>query len=180
MSKKALFITGVVLVVSTVTCAGSFYGDQSNGAFRMGCFSTGTSVQTGATGYPKAGAAGTQTATTQGFGGAGVVCQNQEAAGGKYYSYGSQGQGTCANQGQMVTNIGNGSSTGAQNGTAGQTQAHYSCAGTAAQNQTASGAQLGTTMGTNCASVGIAGAMSGAQMCQTQMYGMSNVPTPVF
>ena len=53
MSKRLLYIVVVVLTLSSVTWASSFAGGQVNGSLRMGCYSTGPSIQSGATGYPR-------------------------------------------------------------------------------------------------------------------------------
>ena len=170
MSKRMLCIMVVVLTVSSITLAGGFAGAQVNGSFRMGPYSTGTNINSGATGYPTSGAAGAQAASTQGCTGTGVVIQGQGAAGAKYKTCGAQGQGLIAGQGQAVVNTGKGSASGAQFGAATQNQAHYSCAGTSTQSQTASGSQIGMAVGTNCGSAAAAGGVGGIGAYQYQKY----------
>jgi hypothetical protein len=157
MSKRLLCIVVVVLTLSSVTWASSFTGGQVNGSFRMGGYSTGSSIQSGATGCPTSGAAGAQSASTQGCTGGGLVLQGQGATGSQYGLCGSQGQCLTAGQGQVVANGGTGSAAGAQFGSAGQTQNHSSCCGTSTQSQYTAGAQIGTTTGTNCGSIGLTG-----------------------
>jgi hypothetical protein len=170
MGKKSLCIMVVVLTVSSVTLAGGFAGGQMNGSFRIGPYSTGTSIDGGSVGCPKSGASGGQAASTQGCTGTGAVIQTQCADGSQSRKCGSQKECLSANQSQGIINTGKGSASGSQFGSAGQTQNHYSCAGTSNQAQTAAGGQIGTTTGTNCGSIGTAGAMGGIDAFQCQKF----------
>ena len=170
MSKRMLCIMVVVLTVSSITWAGGFAGGQVNGSFRMGPYSTGTNINSGATGYPTSGTAGTQAASTQGCTGTGVVIQGQAAAGGESQDVPRQGQCLTAGQGQAVVNTGKGGASGARFGATSQNQAHYSCAGTSTQSQTIAGSQIGSAIGTNCGSTAAAGGIGGIGAHQYQKY----------
>jgi hypothetical protein len=163
MSKRLLCIVIVVLTVSSITWAGSFFaGGQVNGSLRIGPYSTGTSVNCSPL--------GSQAASTQGCSGSGLVLQGQGAAGSQYRYCGTQGQCLTAGQGQIVANTGTGSASGAQFGGVGQTQSHYSCLGSQSQSQYTAGGQIGMAMGTNCASLGMAGGMGSVGTYQYQTY----------
>ena len=169
MSKRLLYIIVVVLTLSSVTWASShFAGGQINGSLRVGCYSTGPSIQSGSTGCPTSGASGTQSANTQGSTGAGLVLQGQGAAGARSKQCNSQEQCLVAGQGQVVANAGKGSASGAQFGSAGQTQTLHSCSGASTQSQSTTGGQIGTATGTNCGSIGLAGGVGVVGMSQYQ------------
>lgn len=121
MRKRVLLVMALVMALSTVAPAASFWaGLLTNGSFRLGPLTTGPSVNSDS----NANSGGIQYANTQGTTGIGFVGQAQGAAGFQDGDEDSLEQGMVAGMSQTVANAGDGSATGFQAGAAGQTQSN--------------------------------------------------------
>lgn len=142
MGKKLLFVSVVVLAVSSTTLADSFWGLLFNGAFHIGAQPPDVRANSGSFPGPQPSGSASQLAVAGGSGGLSGVGQVAGATGAQTTGVNTQQQNLTAGLGQVGFTFGGpGGAFGVQSGNVNISQTTTSPTGTATQSQQVAGTQ---------------------------------------